>query len=367
MTMQPLQGMRVLDLGIITAGASASAMLGDLGAEVIKVEGPNYLDPFRVWVGRGAGDNWWNDSPQFSFTNRGKYGFCVDLKEPRGRKLLLELAEKSDIVLENFRVGVLDRLGLGFEALKQVNPTIILASISSQGLTGPDADAVSFGSTLEASGGLSSLITTPEEQPLISGHALNYPDQVVALLATGIILAAIAEHAVKGEAVHLDISQRELTSFMIGEWFSTEADPATVATQRGEERILRCVDGAFVATSICGSDSAGLADVVRGLTAPQAAEALRLRGHLAEPAHDAAMVYARHSKDKDVAAFCTDPDGHPAKGLPWRAGAGGLSVERTAPELGRDNSYVVQQVLGHNAAEYEDLVRDGIIATKPRT
>src|SRR5689334_9621182 len=105
MSFDCLRGVRVLDLGIVTAGASTSAILADLGAEVIKVEGPSYTDPFREWTGIVEGTEWWNDSPQFQATNRNKRSVCLELKSPRGRELLLRLAAGCDVVLENFRVG----------------------------------------------------------------------------------------------------------------------------------------------------------------------------------------------------------------------------------------------------------------------
>ena len=152
--MKPLAGCRVLDLGIITAGAATSAVLADFGAEVIKVESPTYRDPFRRWLSDRPIDADPNLSPFFRATNRGKLGLSLDLKQPLGRDAFLQLVRESDIVVENFRRGVLQKLGLDFETLRAANPRIILASISSQGEDGPEAGYVSYGSTLEAVAGL---------------------------------------------------------------------------------------------------------------------------------------------------------------------------------------------------------------------
>ena len=121
-------------------------MLADLGADVIKIESGAYLDPFRV-VGKPDNDEgWWNRSPQFRFTNRNKRGLALNLKDPEGQRVIRELAAHCDVVVENFRRGVLDRAGLGYAALKEINPRIVFAAISSQGDTGPERMNVSFGS-----------------------------------------------------------------------------------------------------------------------------------------------------------------------------------------------------------------------------
>jgi crotonobetainyl-CoA:carnitine CoA-transferase CaiB-like acyl-CoA transferase len=210
----PLAGCRVLDLGIITAGAATSAMLADLGAEVIKVESPGYHDPFRRWSGPGAA----GDSPFFRFTNRNKQGIGIDIKRPEGRAVFMRLVARSDVVVENFRRGVLGKLGIDYPQLRAVRPSIILASLSSHGEFGPDADRVSFGTTLEAMSGLAAETGYAGGTPTVSGRDLNYPDQVVAIFAAGMVVTAW--HAAQGgEGVHLDLSQRELTSFLLGERF----------------------------------------------------------------------------------------------------------------------------------------------------
>ena len=109
-----LTGVRVLDFGLLTAGANTSAMLADLGAEVLKIESGAYLDPFRVVGKPDNDDGWWNRSPQFRFTNRNKRGLALNLKDAEGQRVIRELAAHCDVVVENFRRGVLDRAGLGY-------------------------------------------------------------------------------------------------------------------------------------------------------------------------------------------------------------------------------------------------------------
>ena len=213
----PLAGIRVIDLGILTAGASTSAILADLGADVIKVELPTYLDPFRGTPGTSRAEGWWNNSDAFKSTNRNKRGICLDLKSERGRDIFLQLVGQSDVVVENFRRGVMQRLGLGYDALRAANGGIILASVSSQGENGPDAGNISFGSTLEATSGLAAMTAYDDGVPLVTGMDLNYPDQVGSVFAAAAIVAALRSTARGGTGVHLDISQRELATYLLGE------------------------------------------------------------------------------------------------------------------------------------------------------
>ncbi len=176
---RPLAGIRVIDLGWITAGAGTSALLGDLGADVIKVEGPSALDPFRRWDGAAENTDWWNQSPFFAFTNRAKRSLCVDLKSKAGQAVFSQLLEQADILVENYRRGVLASFGFSVAELRARFPRLIIASISSQGETGPDRDMVSYGSTLEATSGLAALTGTGEP-PVMTGarHELPRPGRL---------------------------------------------------------------------------------------------------------------------------------------------------------------------------------------------
>ncbi|KUN54927.1 hypothetical protein AQJ46_49725 [Streptomyces canus] len=213
----PLAGLRVLDLGIITAGAASSQVLADFGAEVIKVESTTYTDPFRNWsqiADGGSPDP--NASPAFNAVNRGKLGVAIDLKTDEGRTAFLQLVAEADLVVENFRRGVLERLGVGFEQLKAANPRIVLLSLSSQGSTGPEREFISFGSTLEAIGGLMSVTGYGPGDPMWTGNNVNYPDQLVSIIAPGLALAALRLRDHTNEAVHVDHSQREAVTSLLG-------------------------------------------------------------------------------------------------------------------------------------------------------
>jgi len=383
-----LAGMRVVDFGIITAGASTSAILADLGAEVIKIEGPGYIDSFRVWTGVADAEQWWNASPHYAFTNRNKRSFCVDIKNAEGRELALELVRRSDLVVENFRTGVMDRLGLGFEILAAANPGIVLASISSQGATGPEADSVSFGSTLEASSGMSSLIRSAAGKPLISGHALNYPDQIVSLSAAGTILCALLERENGAGPIHLDLSQRELTAYMLGEFIGAGDDPSVAGSvERGPgapaalQLVAATGDGRWLALTVPSAEAArrvcaglGLAEPLeRGalserigrMTADEAGRRLQAAGASVEVARTA-IELARGDSEYSP-AFGRDPAGGAVKGLPWRCGVEAAGIDRAAPDLGADNRYVACEVLGLDPGRYRELCARGVLATEPRS
>jgi crotonobetainyl-CoA:carnitine CoA-transferase CaiB-like acyl-CoA transferase len=126
-----LQGIRVLDLSRVIAGPYSAALLGDLGADVIKVERPGRGDDMRSFRGDGQ------MSAAFAAVNRNKRGIAVDLQQPEGARLVFELARRADVVVENFLPGVAERLGLGYPAIRAVNPAVVYASVTGFGQAGP--------------------------------------------------------------------------------------------------------------------------------------------------------------------------------------------------------------------------------------
>lgn len=370
----PLAGCRVLDLGIITAGAATSAMLADLGADVIKVESPGYHDPFRRWSGPGGAD----DSPFFRFTNRNKQGIGIDIKRPEGRAVFMRLVARSDVVVENFRRGVLAKLGIDYPQLRAVRPSIILASLSSHGEFGPDADRVSFGTTLEAMSGLAAETGYAGGTPTVSGRDLNYPDQVVAIFAAGMVVTAWHEAQV-GQGVHLDLSQRELTSFLLGERFvhgasgqpRGNADPlyalqdcyasrdkAWIAISV-EQRQLPSLAG-LVADSAVGRVQERLARWMATRTAEEAVEALTALGIAAAPVRDGRAA----AQGRGISwweAVGTLPDGSLAKGFPFQFEDEPMQLRRPAPSIGQDTAQVLQDLGGYTPQEIAALRKDGVI------
>lgn len=264
----PLSEMRILDFGIITAGAGVSGLLADLGADVLKIESQERFDPFRLWPGAVTK----GESPVFKSNNRNKRGVAIDLKTKSGIETFLRLAETADIVLENFRRGVLDRLGIGFDALRAANPNILLASISSQGLDGPGSTQTTFGSTLEASSGFSSVTSYEDGRPVISGRNLNYPDQIVCLYGAAIVAAAAADCRERGIARHIDVSQRDCAIYQLGDVIAglsgTEQTREAVRDVCGRphlSRIVKCADDRYVAVTATSEEIIEKIDALNGL------------------------------------------------------------------------------------------------------
>jgi crotonobetainyl-CoA:carnitine CoA-transferase CaiB-like acyl-CoA transferase len=216
----PLTGIRILDLGMFQSAPYCGRLLGDLGAEVIKVESGRRPDPLRV-QGRGLfpggdpGEHPWNRSGMINDRNRNKLGLTLDLTTEAGRQCFRELAMISDVVIENFSSRVMAKFGLDYPTLSAVNPGIIMMSIGSQGRTGPERNYVSYGTTLEQTGGLISISGFPDKAPGFSGVA--YPDSLAGVFCAGLVIAALRQRTITGQGTHIDLSQREVTTNIIGE------------------------------------------------------------------------------------------------------------------------------------------------------
>jgi crotonobetainyl-CoA:carnitine CoA-transferase CaiB-like acyl-CoA transferase len=205
----PLQGIRILDFTRVLAGPSASLALADLGAEVLKLEPPGTGDetrlfpPFRDDV-----------SHYFLSVNRGKKSIVVDLKAAAGVALVRELAAKCDIVIENYRPGVMDRLGLGYEALSATNPGLIYCAISGFGMTGPLRDRPSFDIVLQALSGALSVNGESERAPVKLGIPLG--DLIGGINGPMAILAALHERSITGRGRLIDVSLLDGMMGMLG-------------------------------------------------------------------------------------------------------------------------------------------------------
>jgi formyl-CoA transferase len=241
----PLKGIRVLDLSRVLAGPFASQMLADLGAEVIKVEPPagddtRHFPPLREGV-----------SHYFLSVNRSKKSIVVDLKTEEGAAIVRELAAASDILIENYRPGVMDRLGLGYERLATDNPGLIYCAISGFGLTGPLRDRPSFDIVVQALSGALSVNGEAGREPTKLGIPLG--DLVGGVYGPIAILAALHERAATGRGRLIDISLMDGMIGMLGYLaqlaFFTGEDP----TPQGSEHpnltpygIYEAKDGAIV-------------------------------------------------------------------------------------------------------------------------
>lgn len=197
---RPLEGIRILDLTIWQQGTYATAVLADLGADVVKVEERASGDPGRfAWLDRELGL-----SSYFEAHNRGKRSVALDLKRPEGRDVFLTLAKAADALVTNFRIAAIERLGIGYEAVAAANPAIVYVQASGFGPAGSDADAGAFDVLAQARGGFASTNGEPDDPPLPT--QVPIADQVGALHATIAVLTGLASRNLTGRGMKLDTS-----------------------------------------------------------------------------------------------------------------------------------------------------------------
>ena len=198
----PLQGLKVLELGQLIAGPFATKLLGEFGADVIKIEPPGTGDPLRKWRMIEDGTSlWWH------VQTRNKRSVALDLRSEEGQGLVRQLAAEADVVVENFRPGTLDNWGLGWEALSQLNPRLIMVHISGYGQTGPYRDKPGFGVIGEAMGGLRYLTGQPGEPSVRVGVSIG--DSLSALYAVIGTLLALQERNRSGLGQEIDVALYE--------------------------------------------------------------------------------------------------------------------------------------------------------------
>jgi CoA:oxalate CoA-transferase len=202
MSTKPLSGIRILDLTWVYAGPFATQILGDLGAEIIKIEAAPVGDKTRIMPPFKNGY-----SGYFASLNRGKKSLTLDLKKAKGVELLLELAKKCDVLVENFAPQALAQLGLGYEEVKQVNPRIIYASASGFGSYGPYSNRPCIDPVGQAMGGLMSLTGYADRSPLKTGPGIA--DSIMGLYAVVGILSALRLRDLTGEGQRIEVAMMD--------------------------------------------------------------------------------------------------------------------------------------------------------------
>ena len=232
---RPLSHLRVLDLSRVLAGPWSTQNLADMGAEVIKVERPGVGDDTRGWgppfVGSGAEGAERGDSAYFMSANRGKKSITCDMSTADGQALIRALAAKSDVVVENYKVGTLAKYGLGHEDLRALDPRLIYCSITGFGQTGPYAPLPGYDFVFQGMGGLMSITGQPDghpgAEPMKVGVAVA--DLMTGMYATVAILGALEHRNVTGQGQYLDIALLDcliaLTSYQAINWFVSGKTP----------------------------------------------------------------------------------------------------------------------------------------------
>lgn len=212
----PLAGLRVVEMGQLLAGPFCGQMLGDMGADVVKIEDPAKGDPLRQW-GRELPEGqslWW------SIVGRNKRSVTLNLREPEAQEIARKILSTADILIENFRPGTLERWGLGYEALQQLNPGLIMVRVSGFGQDGPYSQRAGYGAIGEAMGGLRYVVGDPSTPPSRVGISIG--DTLAALFATIGSLAALHERGISGRGQVVDSSIYEavlgVMESLVPEW-----------------------------------------------------------------------------------------------------------------------------------------------------
>lgn len=393
-----LDGLRVLELGSFIAGPFAGQLLGDLGADVVKVEPPGTGDPMRKWgVLEGGRSLWW---PAIA---RNKRSVAIDLRDPRGRDLVKQIAAHVDVVLENFKPGTLERWGLGYEALAAVNPAIVLVHVSGYGQTGPRAHEPGFGAIGEAVGGVRFTTGEADRRPARTGISLG--DSLAALFAVIGTLTALHERSRSGTGQEVDVAIAEAV-FALME--STVADfELGGVTRMRNGGVLKGVapSNAYPTADerdvvIAANADAVFARLAEAMGRPELATDPRYAEHEARgarqtelddeiatwtaqhPADDLLAILERHSVPCGLIHAAPDLATDPqlaARDMVLRLAAGferpvpmaGIvpklsrtpgSVRAVGPALGEHTTAVLQELAGLTTQTIDALRADGIVA-----
>ena len=245
---RPLEGIRIVDFGWILSVPYAGGWLGSLGAEVIRVESNTRLEPGRTGLsGTADGVAGVNRSGIWNCLNHSKLGVTLNIRDPEAQKLVKELVAVSDVVIENFSTGVLDRQGLSYEDLRQVRPDLIMLSGSTMGTVGPDRDSTGFGPNVCSYAGQPSITGYEGGQPQNLGG--NWPDYLVGTMMVHSLLSALWHRRRTGEGQRIEISMAEVVSSMIPEAFLDFTVNGRVPTRVGNHdphmsphNVYRCAD-----------------------------------------------------------------------------------------------------------------------------
>jgi len=202
-----LSGIKIIETASYVTGPFASQLLADMGAEVVKIEEPKRGDPFRGWGER-------NYAATFCSLNRNKKSVTLDLRTEEGRDVVLELAKNADALIQNFRPGVMEKYGLGYEMVKAINPKIVYCSISGFGPRGPYRNMPGYDTIGQARSGILSLVTDPGKP---QGMGISFSDHLTGMYACYGVLAALMNRMLTGEGQHVETSLLRASVSFVGE------------------------------------------------------------------------------------------------------------------------------------------------------
>lgn len=381
----PLAGVRILDLTHVWAGPLGTRILGDLGADVVKVERPMGRGGVSGTPGAGnypggeKGEDPWNRQGTFLKLNRNKRSLAIDLKKPEGRRVFLDLVRVADVVIENFSARSMPALGLGYDVLREANERIIYVSMPGYGRTGPYSDRVAYGPSVEAMTGLNAVMGYSPSEPRNSAVAL--PDPIGGVTAAAAVVTALNRREATGRGAFVERSMHESGVSLMGEFLVERqlganpqpmgnAHPAhaysDVLRTRGEDEWI-------AVTCKTAADRAILEEIIDGDASEHDKHDLAVRLQaagipagpvtiapdiLADPQVSARRYFVRFERE--------DLPSTPMPGSPMVIdGDFERSYWRVAPRLGEHNRQVLNDWLRYEASEMVRLERDGVLVDRP--
>jgi crotonobetainyl-CoA:carnitine CoA-transferase CaiB-like acyl-CoA transferase len=400
----PLAGLKAIEVTNNWAGPIAGRHLGDLGADVLKIElATKPATRLSHYPGKDPGKYHWNRSGYFNEMNRNKRDLSLNLATDRGREIFLELVRGVDVVVENNSARVMPNLGLGYQQLSEVNPKLVMASISGFGATGPRKDWVAFGSNIETACGLAAITGYVDAAPQRTGSFVA--DPIAGAHAVIGILAALERRDRTGQGAHLDISLAESAMPFMLEAFAYYNEHGSPMPFRGNSDPWAAPTGAYkcfgpddwmaiavrtaeqwrALCSVAGIDVAIGEDIEQRLKNRDTIdrqveqwtgdltqyECVRLLQSLGVPAapilHNWQLHCDPHLYARDAFIPIEHPDTGvlPYPGFPWRFSSTQPSVRMAAPRFAEANQYVFSRLLGMNPEQIAALYSEGVTADEP--
>jgi len=401
----PLEGIRVVDFSQIQAGPQAALWLGVMGAEVIKVESRQRPDLLRFYAQTryGGRDVGLNQSPVYGALNLNKKSCTLNLTQPRARELVKDVIKVSDVVVENFSSGVMDRLGLDYPSLKEIKPDIVMLSVSGLGRTGPEKNYLAYAPIIHALSGLCSLSGYPGGPPNLIGAM--WSDVLAAQTGAFALVAALHHRARTGQGQYIDVAMNEATLSVMPEAIMDYTMNQNVRGCEGNRDDVMAPHGCYPCqgedkwvaiavaddeqwTSFCQAignpawtkeerfaDQLSrwqnqeeldrlVAEWTRNHAPRQIMEMLQGVGVATGPSGDVTDLF--HDPHLNERGFFVEVD-HPEMGMaplvrpPWHVDGNAVGKHEPAPLLGEHNDYVFRSLLGLSPEEIDRLVEEKVI------
>jgi len=401
MTVKPLQGVRVIDMSWMWAGPYCSLQLAELGAEVIRIES-NQRPCMNRRVPPYIGEPGLNRGGSFNQWNQQKKSVLLDMKKPEAVTLARELLAKSDVFVENYAVGVVQRLGLDYETLAAVNPGLIMVSLSGYGLTGPYHERVAFGTPLTMISGLGALSGYRGRGP--SEVGLSYGDPNAGLHGAFAILSALWKREETGRGQYVDVSQWESLVSILPEGVLPVSMGQEQTPRMGNRDLVMAPHGIFptngedrwVSIAVTDDDAwqrfaailgGGLDSDAKFATVAarkanedeleqrvtewtrsrdewEVTELLQVAGIAAAPVMDMRDVAEDphiNGRGFYVQLEHAEVGRQKHAGIPWQLHGTPVAIEEPAPLMGEDNEYVIKDLLGRSQADLDRLIAEQVV------